>query len=94
VLSFSAFWIGQHIFAGHGLDVSITAPDVLRAVIGGALYLAEVGLLGVGIGTIVRRTAGAVAAPRRPSPPHPRGSGFLPSSFLESSGNTSRPGPI
>jgi hypothetical protein len=35
---------------------------VLRAVIGGALYLAAIGSLAVGLGTIVRRTAGGLAA--------------------------------
>ena len=40
----------------------ISDPGVLRAVIGGALYLTGVGLLGVGLGTILRRTAGAIAA--------------------------------
>ena len=30
--------------------------------IGGALYLAAVGVLGLGLGTIIRRTAGAITA--------------------------------
>ncbi len=60
--SFSAFWTGQAMFASKGLDVSISEPGVLRAVFGGALYLAAVGLLGIGLGVILRRTAGAVAA--------------------------------
>jgi hypothetical protein len=34
---------------------------VLRAVIGGGLYLAVLGLLALGIGAIIRHTAGAVA---------------------------------
>jgi ABC-2 type transport system permease protein len=60
--SFSAFWTGQGIFASKGLDVSISEPGVLRAVVGGALYLAAVGLLGIGLGAILRRTAGASAS--------------------------------
>lgn len=62
VASFSAFWIGQRIFASKGLEASLTDPGMLRAVFGGALYLAAVGLLAIGLGTILRRTAGAVAA--------------------------------
>lgn len=62
VTSFGAFGIGQAIFSAKGIGVSLTEPGVLRAVIGGALYLAAVGILGLGLGTIIRRTAGAVAA--------------------------------
>jgi ABC-2 type transport system permease protein len=41
---------------------SLGQPEVLRAVIGGGLYLAAVGLLGFGIGALVRHTAGALSA--------------------------------
>lgn len=60
--SFGAFGIGQVIFSAEGLDASLTDPGVLRAVIGGALYLTAVGLLGIGLGTIIRRTAGAITS--------------------------------
>jgi ABC-2 type transport system permease protein len=62
VASFSAFGIGQAIFSGKHIGVSLGDPGVLRAVVGGALYLAAVGALGLGLGTILRRTAGAIAA--------------------------------
>ena len=84
VASFVAFFTGQSIFASKGLDASITDPDVLRAVIGGALYLAAVGLLGFGLGTILRRTAGAVAALVGVLVLAPLVGGFLPASFQES----------
>jgi ABC-2 type transport system permease protein len=42
-------------------DVSITQPGVLRAVIGGAVHLVLIGAIAVGVGTALRRTAGAVA---------------------------------
>ena len=86
VASFSAFFLGQQIFATKGLETSISAPGVLRAVTGGALYLAGVGLLGVGLGTILRRTAGAVAALAGLLVVVPMVAGFLPSSFQESFG--------
>ena len=86
VASFSAFWIGQSIFASKGLDASLTDPGVLRAVIGGALYLAAVGLLGVGVGAILRRTAGAVAALVALLFIVPIVTGFLPSSFQQAVG--------
>ena len=59
--------VGDAIFASKGLGASLFDPGVLRAVSGGALYLTGVGLLGVGIGTILRRTAGAAAALVAPS---------------------------
>jgi ABC-type transport system involved in multi-copper enzyme maturation permease subunit len=86
VASFGAFSVGQAIFASKGLGSSISDPGVLRAVFGGALYLAGVGLLGVGLGTIVRRTAGAVAALVGLLFILPIVTGFLPSSFQETVG--------
>ena len=74
------------IFAAKGLDASIADPGVLRAVIGGALYLTGIGLLGVGVGAIVRRTAGAVAALVALLFIVPIVTGFLPSSFQETIG--------
>ena len=59
---FGAFAIGQAVFSSKGIGASLNDPGVLRAVVGGALYLAAVGVLGIGLGTIIRRTAGAIAA--------------------------------
>lgn len=57
----SSFATGQAIFASKHLDASIGDPGVARAVVGAALYLTAIGLLGLGIGTIVRSTAGAIS---------------------------------
>jgi hypothetical protein len=43
-------------------SASLGQPGVLRAVIGGGLYLAVLGLLALGLGTIIRHTAGAISA--------------------------------
>jgi ABC-type transport system involved in multi-copper enzyme maturation permease subunit len=86
VASFGAFGIGQAIFAPKGLQASLGDPGVLRAVAGGALYLTGVGLLGVGLGTVLRRTAGAVAALVALLFVVPIVTGFLPSSFQGSIG--------
>jgi hypothetical protein len=84
--SFGAFFLGQAIFASKGLGVSITDPGVFRAVAGGGLYLVAVGLLGLGLGTVLRRTAGAVAALVGLLVLAPLVGGFLPASFQESFG--------
>lgn len=44
------------------LRTSISDPGVLRAVIGGGLFLTVLGLLGLGLGAIIRSSAGAIAA--------------------------------
>jgi ABC-2 type transport system permease protein len=57
-----AFLAGQSILAEKRLDIALDHPGVVRAVLGSALYLAAVGLLGLGLGALLRSTAGAVAA--------------------------------
>ncbi len=56
-----AFGIGQAIFTAKHAGVSLGDPGVTRAVFGGALYLGAVGLLGLGLAAVLRRTAGAIA---------------------------------
>ena len=62
ISSFASYFIGQHFFATVGLNVGLSDPDVLRAVIGGGLFLTAAGLLAFGLGTILRHTAGAITA--------------------------------
>jgi ABC-2 type transport system permease protein len=62
ILSFAAFGIGQAILHGAQAGGSLDQPQVLRAVVGGGLYLAAVGLLGFGLGALIRHTAGALSA--------------------------------
>lgn len=56
------FFLSQAILSSHHLQTTISDPGVLRAVIGGSLYLAVLGVLALGIGAIVRHSAGAIAA--------------------------------
>jgi len=56
----AAFLTGQSILARDHLDVAFGAPGVWRAVVGSALYLGVVGLLGLALGTLMRNTAAAV----------------------------------
>jgi ABC-2 type transport system permease protein len=59
---FAAFLVGQAILSSKNVGVSLGDPNVLRAVSGAGLYLTFVALLGLGFATVVRRTAGAIAA--------------------------------
>jgi len=56
-----AFVVGESIFSGRHINVAFTHPGVARAVIGAALYLTVVGLFGLGLGAMVRNTAGGIA---------------------------------
>jgi ABC-type transport system involved in multi-copper enzyme maturation permease subunit len=61
LIGFTSFFLGQAIFAGQGVPyATLGQPEVARAVIGGGLYLAALGLLGLGLGTALRSTAGAI----------------------------------
>jgi len=61
--SFAAYLIFQAFLpAGDAMRTSLADPGVLRAVTGAGLYLAVLGLLGLGLGAIIRSSAGAVAA--------------------------------
>src|SRR5580765_4985629 len=56
-----AFVVGESIFKGRHINIAFSHPGVARAVIGAALYLTVVGLFGLGLGAIVRNTAGGIA---------------------------------
>ena len=63
----TAFFAAQAILRGHSLNghdiaLSFSDPGVARAVTGGALYLTLVGLFGLGLGAILRSTAGGISA--------------------------------
>jgi ABC-2 type transport system permease protein len=60
--SFGAWFVFQAVLSDSALRSSIGDPGVLRAVTGGGLYLAVLGLLGLGLGAVIRASAGAIAA--------------------------------
>lgn len=59
--SFVSFFAGQAILSSQHIETTLGAPEVLRSVVGTGLYLTGVGLLGVGLGWIIRSTAGGIA---------------------------------
>jgi hypothetical protein len=61
VLMFAAFLAGQPLIGDQGVPrARLGDPGVLKAVLAGGLYLAVIALLAVGLGTIMRATAGAL----------------------------------
>lgn len=62
VLAFAAFFPVQAIMHGVGAGVSIGSPGALRAILVAGFYLAVLALVGLAFGTLLRHTAGAIAA--------------------------------
>jgi len=62
LLAFVAFFMTQTILSGGTNAISLSQPGVLRAVLAGGFCLSAVTLLGLGLGAIIRHTAGSVAA--------------------------------
>ncbi|WP_019630761.1 ABC transporter permease subunit [Actinomadura atramentaria] len=60
VVSFASFFVSQPILMINHLDGSLGDRGVLRSVFGGGLFLALIAVMALGIGTIVRHTAGSI----------------------------------
>ena len=57
----AAFLVGQSILAGRHIEIALSHPGVPRALVGAALYLTVIGVFGLGLGAIMRSTAGGIA---------------------------------
>ena len=62
LLAFASFFLTQAILSGPHRGLSLAHPGVPGAVLAAGLVLAACALVGVGLGAIVRHTAGAIAA--------------------------------
>jgi len=61
-LAFITFFTGQWVLSARHIQVTLAHPGATRAVLASGLYLAVVALVGIGLGTVIRHTAGAVTA--------------------------------
>jgi hypothetical protein len=61
VLSFSTYFLGRFILAGQASQISLSQPGVLRVLLESGVDLAIVGLLGLGIASIVRTSAASLS---------------------------------
>ncbi|GAB1689785.1 ABC transporter permease subunit [Krasilnikovia sp. M28-CT-15] len=57
-----AFFAGQSVLSAEHLDTGLGEPGVMRAVFGSAWFLTAVGLLGLGLGALLRNTAAGISA--------------------------------
>ncbi|MDA8292690.1 MAG: ABC transporter permease subunit [Actinomycetota bacterium] len=62
VVAFVSFLLGQALLGAPAIHATLSSPGALRAVVESGLYLALLGLLGLGLATIIRHTAGAIGA--------------------------------
>jgi ABC-2 type transport system permease protein len=62
VVAFATFALVQAVLSGRHLGVSLARPGVPGAVLATGLLLFVVATMGLGLGTIVRHTAGGIAA--------------------------------
>jgi ABC-2 type transport system permease protein len=62
IISLTSFFLGQPIIARHAPHATLGEPGVARAVVFAGVYLALICLLSLGIGTLIRHTAGAITA--------------------------------
>ncbi len=58
----TSFLVGQRLLSSTGVSASLDDPGVLRAVLGGGLYLAASALLGFALGALFKHSAGSIAA--------------------------------
>lgn len=59
---FIVFFAGQAILTGQHINIAFSHPGVVRALFGAALFLTVMGVFGLGLGAIVRSTAGGIAS--------------------------------
>lgn len=62
LVAFVSFFIGQMLLRSPVPHATLSTPGALRAVAGDGLYLCLLGLIALGLGTIIRHTAAAVSA--------------------------------
>jgi hypothetical protein len=62
ILSFGAFFLCQVLLSSPAPHATLSQPGVLRAVVGGGLLVPVFGLFALGLGAIIRHTAGAITA--------------------------------
>jgi ABC-2 type transport system permease protein len=62
ILAFAAFAVGELVLRSPAPHATLSQPGVLRAVLMGGAYPALIALIGLGLGAVIRHTAGAICA--------------------------------
>jgi ABC-2 type transport system permease protein len=61
LIAVASFFIGQATLSARDLDVSLGQPGVLRGLLGAGFFLTVMALVGLGLGAMIRNTAGAIS---------------------------------
>jgi hypothetical protein len=61
LFAFAAFFLSQLMLSGKHLDVGLGDHNVLRAVSAAGVYLFALAMVGVGLGAVIRHSAGAIS---------------------------------
>ena len=62
ILAFAALWAGEAVLRSPAPHATLGQPGVLRAVLMAGAYPALIALIGLGLGALIRHTAGAISA--------------------------------
>jgi len=62
ITTVGSYLVAASVLGGKGISASLTDPDLLLPLLGGALYLALVAVFALGVGAILRSSAGGIAA--------------------------------
>jgi ABC-type transport system involved in multi-copper enzyme maturation permease subunit len=62
ISSFVAFFVGQALLSSQHIQASLSSPGALRMVVGSALFLIVVGVMGLSLGAILRNTAAGISS--------------------------------
>jgi len=62
LIAFVTFFTGQWALSARHLNVTLAHPGALRGVLAAGFYLAVMAWVGLGLGAVIRHTAGAITA--------------------------------
>ena len=62
LIAFATFFTGQWALSAQHLNVTLAHPGALRGVLAAGFYLAVTAWVGIGLGAVIRHTAGAITA--------------------------------
>lgn len=62
VVAFLSFFLGQAMLTAPAPHATLATSGAVRAVVGSGLYICVIGLIGLGLGVLIRHTAGAIGA--------------------------------
>jgi hypothetical protein len=62
LLAFGTFFAGQQALSAGHLGITLAHPGALRGVLAAGFYLAVMAWVGLGLGAVIRHTAGAITA--------------------------------